>query len=194
MEPQTSKQEVVLLIALPGDLNRTGNMSLLDVPDFDDTPFFTSQNYHELDPASKNLEWYLKYFPSIKDIPVLHHNPVLAGESLPHIQHYGLSHVNMESDSSPKDQKILVGECAPSYLHSDGASKRIAATIPEMKAVFIFRDPIDRAYLNYLEQSKPSYLACCILIATLHNKMNTYDNKSPSLRDSIRAIRGRIHV
>lgn len=124
------------------------------MPEFDDTPFFTSQNYHDLDPASKNLEWYLKYFPSIKDIPVLHHNPVLAGESLPHIQHYGLSHVHMESESpSPKDQKILVGECAPSYLHSDGASKRIAATIPEMKAVFIFRDPIDRAYLNYLEQS-----------------------------------------
>ncbi|KAG0092522.1 hypothetical protein BGZ93_007736 [Podila epicladia] len=134
---------------------RTGNSSLLDVPESDDTPFFTSQNYHDLDPASKNLEWYLKYFPSIKDIPVLHHNPVLAGESLPHIQHYGLSHVNMDSESpSPKDQKILVGECAPSYLHSDGASKRIAATIPEMKAVFIFRDPIDRAYLNYLEQKQ----------------------------------------
>ncbi|KAG0344838.1 hypothetical protein BG004_004129 [Podila humilis] len=135
---------------------RTGNLSMIDIPEEDDSPFFTSKQYRDLDPASKNLEWYLKYFPSIKDIPVIHHNPVLAGESLPHIQHYGLSHLNVEQTEIPptKDQKIVVGECAPSYLHADGASKRIATAVPEMKVVFIFRDPIDRAYLNYLEQKQ----------------------------------------
>ncbi|KAF8950892.1 hypothetical protein BGZ46_004270 [Entomortierella lignicola] len=135
---------------------RTGNASLLDIPDSDETPFFGSQSYNELDPATKNLEWYLQYFPSIKDIPVAPHNPVLSGESLPHIQHYGLSHVNMDHQETPNynEQKILVGECAPSYLHMNGASKRIASTMPEIKVVFIFRDPIDRAYLNYLEQKQ----------------------------------------
>ncbi|KAF9349506.1 hypothetical protein BGX26_012202 [Mortierella sp. AD094] len=135
---------------------RTGNASLLDLPDSDETPFFGSQSYNEMDPATKNLEWYLQYFPSIKDIPVASHNPVLSGESLPHIQHYGLSHVNMDHQETPNynEQKILVGECAPSYLHMNGASKRIASTMPEIKVVFIFRDPIDRAYLNYLEQKQ----------------------------------------
>jgi hypothetical protein len=136
-------------------LFRTGNASMLDMPENQETPFFGSQSYNDLDPATKNLEWYLQYFPSIKDIPVTSHNPVLSGESVPHIQHYGLGHVNMEhQEQSQNSQKILVGECAPSYLHMDGASKRIASTLPEIKAVFIFRDPIDRAYLNYLEQSK----------------------------------------
>lgn len=128
---------------------------MLEMPENQETPFFGSQSYNDLDPATKNLEWYLQYFPSIKDIPVTSHNPVLSGESVPHIQHYGLGHLNMEhQEQSQNSQKILVGECAPSYLHMDGASKRIASTMPEIKAVFIFRDPIDRAYLNYLEQSK----------------------------------------
>ncbi|KAF9582694.1 hypothetical protein BGW38_010876 [Lunasporangiospora selenospora] len=135
---------------------RTGNISLLNIPDAQDAPFFGSRSYNDIEPSTKNLEWYLRYFPSIKDIPVMPHNPVFSGESLPHIQHYGLGHVNMEHQEAPSfnEQKILVGECAPSYLHLNGASKRIANTMPEMKAVFIFRDPIDRAYLNFLEQKQ----------------------------------------
>lgn len=126
---------------------RTGNTSL-DVPG-NGTPFFGSQTYNDIDPATKNLEMYLQQFPSIKDIPVIHTRP--SGD-LPNIQ-YGMGQFNM----APKSPgKILVGEIAPSYLHMDGASKRISSTMPEMKAVFIFRDPIERAYLNYLAQSKPS--------------------------------------
>ncbi|KAF9351273.1 hypothetical protein BGX34_000691 [Mortierella sp. NVP85] len=130
----------------------TGNASLLDMPDTDETPFFGSQNFNELDRSTKNLEWYLQNFPSIKDIPVASNNPVLSGAALPHIQHYGLGHLH--DPSNLNDQKILVGECAPSYLHMNGASRRIASTMPEIKVVFIFRDPIDRAYLNYLEQKQ----------------------------------------
>ncbi|KAF9430415.1 Bifunctional heparan sulfate N-deacetylase/N-sulfotransferase 1 [Podila epigama] len=133
---------------------RTGNSSLLDIPDPQDSPFFASQNYHDLDPAAKNLEWYLKYFPSIKDIPISHTNAALAGESMPNIQHYGLNTEQHSDTLGSKESRIIVGECAPSYLHTEGASRRIAATVPEMKAVFIFRDPIDRAYLNYLEQKQ----------------------------------------
>ncbi|KAG0233774.1 hypothetical protein BGW42_007234 [Actinomortierella wolfii] len=136
---------------------RISNATLLDIPDNRGTPFFGSQNYNEMDPSTKNLEWYLRYFPSIKDIPQQPHNPVLPGDALPHIQHYGLSHANsMENQetSNYNEEKIVVGECAPSYLHMDGASRRIANTMPEIKVVFIFRDPIDRAYLNYLEQKQ----------------------------------------
>lgn len=92
---------------------------------------------------------YLEQFPSIKDIPIIHTRP--SGEALPHIQ-YGMGQYNM-APKSPHS-RILVGEIAPSYLHMDGASKRISSTMSEMKAVFIFRDPIERAYLNYLAQSK----------------------------------------
>ncbi|KAG0030457.1 hypothetical protein BGZ82_007427 [Podila clonocystis] len=124
---------------------RTGNASL-NVPD-NGTPFFGSKNYNDINPATKNLEMYLQQFPSIKDIPVIHTRP--SGEALPHIQ-YGMGPFNMVPKSP--SGKILVGEVAPSYLHMDGASKRISSTMPEMKAVFIFRDPIERAYLNYLAE------------------------------------------
>ena len=44
----------------------------------------------------------------------------------------------------------IVGEKSTNYLESETAARRIAADLPEVKLVFILRDPVERAYSNYL--------------------------------------------
>jgi sulfotransferase family protein len=44
----------------------------------------------------------------------------------------------------------LAGEKSTNYLESGVAAGRIAQAIPGVKLVFILRDPVDRAYSNYL--------------------------------------------
>ncbi|NQV20156.1 MAG: sulfotransferase [Rhodospirillales bacterium] len=44
----------------------------------------------------------------------------------------------------------LIGEKTTNYLESPIAAARIHEHIPEVKLVFIFRNPVDRAYSNYL--------------------------------------------
>src|SRR5438874_9396950 len=44
----------------------------------------------------------------------------------------------------------LAGEKSTDYLESGAAAKRIARDLPRVKLVFILREPVDRAYSNYL--------------------------------------------
>jgi hypothetical protein len=44
----------------------------------------------------------------------------------------------------------LAGEKSTDYLESAAAAERIARDIPDVKLVFILREPVDRAYSNYL--------------------------------------------
>jgi len=43
-----------------------------------------------------------------------------------------------------------VGDISPFYIYSEQAPKRIKAHIPQTKIIAILRNPIDRAYSNYL--------------------------------------------
>jgi Sulfotransferase domain len=44
----------------------------------------------------------------------------------------------------------IAGEKSTDYLESAAAAERIARDLPEVKLVFILREPVDRAYSNYL--------------------------------------------
>jgi len=44
----------------------------------------------------------------------------------------------------------ILGEKTTNYLESPTAAQRICAHLPDVKLVFIFRNPVDRAYSNYL--------------------------------------------
>jgi hypothetical protein len=48
------------------------------------------------------------------------------------------------------DPGVVVGEKSTDYLESAAAAERIAADLPDVKLVFILREPVDRAYSNYL--------------------------------------------
>lgn len=50
-------------------------------------------------------------------------------------------------ENLPPDR--LYGEKSTNYLESPWAAERIAATLPNVKLIFLLRDPIDRAYSNF---------------------------------------------
>ncbi|KAI9261121.1 P-loop containing nucleoside triphosphate hydrolase protein [Sporodiniella umbellata] len=58
-----------------------------------------------------------------------------------------------------ENQKLLVGEYAPQYLYSSYfAAKRIKETLPQVKASYS-KEPIARAYLQYLKENSDSKLS-----------------------------------
>jgi hypothetical protein len=48
------------------------------------------------------------------------------------------------------DRGLLAGEKSTDYLESPAAAGRIARDLPEVKLIFILREPVERAYSNYL--------------------------------------------
>jgi hypothetical protein len=51
----------------------------------------------------------------------------------------------------------IVGEVAPDYLFSPAAPGRIKALIPRPRLIFIFREPLQRAYSHYLMSVRNGY-------------------------------------
>jgi hypothetical protein len=43
----------------------------------------------------------------------------------------------------------VVGEATPNYLYSPAVAERIAQTLPGVKLIFLFREPVSRAHSNY---------------------------------------------
>ncbi|KAI8980370.1 P-loop containing nucleoside triphosphate hydrolase protein [Pilobolus umbonatus] len=64
--------------------------------------------------------------------------------------------LNKSSVETMKGKHWVVGEHAPQYLYkSHLTAKRLRATLPHIKLVFLLRDPIKRAYSQYLYE-KPA--------------------------------------
>ena len=51
---------------------------------------------------------------------------------------------------------IAVGEATPIYLWDPDSPKLIHQTVPHARIIMILRDPIERAYSNYLMMTKYS--------------------------------------
>ena len=51
---------------------------------------------------------------------------------------------------APARPDQLRGESTPFYLWSRGAHRRIAAKLPDVKLIAVVRDPVDRAYSNWM--------------------------------------------
>ena len=48
-----------------------------------------------------------------------------------------------------------IGECTPIYMYFPECAQRIHDVYPEMKLIFILRNPVDRAYSNYWHSFPP---------------------------------------
>ncbi|RMH41369.1 MAG: sulfotransferase, partial [Gammaproteobacteria bacterium] len=48
------------------------------------------------------------------------------------------------------DSKAVLGEVSPEYLFSPVAAERIHGMLPDIRLIFIFREPVQRAYSQYL--------------------------------------------
>lgn len=49
-------------------------------------------------------------------------------------------------------KEVAIGEATPMYLHSPEACQRIKQLIPNAKLIAVLRNPVDRAYSNYLDR------------------------------------------
>lgn len=54
----------------------------------------------------------------------------------------------------------LIAQTSPMYLYAPGAAARIHSLLPAVKLIFIFRDPVDRAYSHYWHQVRYGLEAC----------------------------------
>lgn len=61
----------------------------------------------------------------------------------------GLLHYSQAWFAGARDDQVA-GEKSTDYLESAPAASRIARDVPRVKLVFILREPVDRAYSNYL--------------------------------------------
>lgn len=51
-----------------------------------------------------------------------------------------------------KNPSLLIGEKSNSYSYNPVAAERIHSALPDVKLIWIFRNPVDRTYSNYLHQ------------------------------------------
>src|SRR3712207_5806107 len=64
---------------------------------------------------------------------------------------------------APRD--AVVGESTPFYLYDRGAHARLAADVPDVKVIAVVRDPVDRAWSNWVHlradglEPEPDFLA-----------------------------------
>lgn len=62
------------------------------------------------------------------------------------------SRARYEALFDPVDKEIALGEASPEYLRSPIAARRIHEVIPDARIIVCLRDPVDRAYSEYLMQ------------------------------------------
>ena len=55
-----------------------------------------------------------------------------------------------EQHFQPRSNQIAVGEASPLYAWDENAPARIRQTLKDPRLIFLLRNPIDRAYSNYL--------------------------------------------
>lgn len=60
---------------------------------------------------------------------------------------------------SEYDGEALVGEETPSYIRDEATPRRIAETLPDVKIIFIVRNPVDRAFSHYWHEKSKNKIA-----------------------------------
>lgn len=98
--------------------------------------------------GTTSLYYYLSQHPDIFMVPdkELHYFTYLDDED----HKYYLTEEGYLSHFQDGAGFKAVGEASPSYLYSKAAPSRIKAFNPNMRLIAILRNPVDRAYSNYL--------------------------------------------
>jgi hypothetical protein len=108
--------------------------------------------------ATTALYYYLKNIPGVYMSPMKEvyyfASHAATHEVLDVIRDKG-EYLSLFKDS---EGSIAIGEASPSYLWDPDAARRIHEAIPNARIVMILRDPIERAYSQYLMKTKYSDL------------------------------------
>ena len=66
----------------------------------------------------------------------------------------GIEWYTAKFPDQPGDTKGISGEASPYYLFHPHVPARVAKDLPEVKLIVLLRDPVDRAYSNYMLERK----------------------------------------
>ncbi len=67
--------------------------------------------------------------------------------------HHNLAWYSQQFFSGYEGQQAI-GEATTSYIRAQGAPQRIAEALPDVKLIFLLRNPIDRAYSHYWHERR----------------------------------------
>ncbi|MCE2661872.1 MAG: sulfotransferase [Microcystis sp. M53603_WE2] len=73
--------------------------------------------------------------------------------------------------------EIAIGEASPSYLYHAKAAARIKYYCPDVKLIAILRDPVERAYSQFLHHAREGFENCLDFSAALREEDNRILNK-----------------
>lgn len=105
------------------------------------------------------LYWYLDEHPQIAMSPLKEtnffaygtdeHGRLLYGD--PDLHRFPVRSIEEYEGLFPSDGRHrAIGEASPIYIECPQAAERIATTVPEMRIICGLREPVDRAYSDYL--------------------------------------------
>jgi hypothetical protein len=102
--------------------------------------------------GTTSLYYYLNQHPEIFMVPdkELHYFTYLDDEN----HKYYLTEVQYIRQFHNGRNFLAVGEASPSYLYSEKAPARIKDINPEMRLIAILRNPVERAYSNFLHNRR----------------------------------------
>lgn len=90
---------------------------------------------------------------------------------------------------APFEGATMVGEDSTTYLFSEAAPERINAMLPEVKTIFLLRDPVRRAYSQYWHLIRSARLSCSFEKAlSLHSSIILGSTYAPHLRRYLDAL------
>ena len=68
--------------------------------------------------------------------------------------------------------EIALGESSPSYLYHPKAAERIKHYIPDVKLIAILRNPVERAYSQFLHHARENFESCLDFSEALQQEKN----------------------
>jgi hypothetical protein len=70
----------------------------------------------------------------------------------------------------------VVGEVCPDYMYFPGSAERIASVVEKPKLIFIFREPLERAYSQYLMSVRQGFESLSFADALIEEKLRLEGN------------------
>jgi hypothetical protein len=113
--------------------------------------------------GTTSLANYLNQHPNIFMCPVkeTHYFTYLHEKKVRKTKANDIKYVNSLNEyrklfSDAKEDQFI-GEASPSYLYNSDAPFRIKKLVPDVKIIAILRNPVDRAYSNFLHARRAGY-------------------------------------
>jgi hypothetical protein len=131
--------------------NKSGTSSLANYLNIHPQVYMPSIEPHYFDNDNnymKGIEWYQSFFKNGQRKKVLERGYKLYLKLFKRSKEKFIL-INNKKLKNYKS-KLLFGEKSPTYCLSRRAARRIAFHLPDVKLIWIFRNPVDRAYSEYL--------------------------------------------